>query len=316
MIVAKRVWPHGRVFLGRIIVSGASGNFGHAAAEHLLDMGKDVIALSRSTGKLADLAAKGAEVRAADFDSPDGLAEAMAGGEKLLLVSTTMVGQRPRQHGNAIDAAKAAGVTHIVYTSVIDGGNPDHPAVEQHDHYATEQLLRASGVDFTILYNSQYSEAVATAMAIPALLAGSKPDNCGEGKIAFVSRDDCVAAAVGVLTQDGHANRTYAITGPELLSVPEAIAMVADIAGKPIELVPVDDEGMYRYFDSIGAVRKSADLTPETPIPWASEGMVTFGQAIREGYFDVLTDDVERITGRKPRTLRSVFEQYRGAWPQ
>ena len=303
--------------MGKIIVSGASGQFGQAAASMLLDQvpAEDLILLSRSTEKLADFAAKGAHVRAADFDSPDGLEEAMAGGEKLLLISTTMVGQRPRQHGNAIDAAVAAGVKHIVYTSVLDGGNPDHPAVEQHDHYATEQLLRNSGVDWTILYNSQYSEAIATAMAIPALVAGSKPDNCGDGRIAFVSRDDCVAVAVGVLTQEGHANRTYDVTGPELTTVPEAMALVSEMAGKPIEVVAVDDEGMYRYFDSIGAVRTSDQLTPDTPIPWASEGMVTFGQAIREGYFDVLSDTVERITGRKPRTLRSVFEQYRGAWP-
>ncbi len=301
--------------MGKIIVSGASGNFGHAAATKLLDMGEDIICLSRSTDRLADLAARGAEVRAADFDSPDGLEEAMAGGDKLLLISTTMVGQRPRQHGNAINAAKAAGVKHIVYTSIIDGGNPDHPAVEQHDHYATEQLLKASGLAWTILYNAQYSEAIATAMAVPALAAGSKPDNCGDGKMAFVSRDDCIDVAVGVLTQEGHENKGYNVTGPELLSVPEAMAMVAEMAGKPIELIPVDDEGMYQYFDSIGAVRKSEDLRPDTPLPWASEGMVTFGQAIREGNFNFISDTVERITGHKPRTLRSVFEQYRGAWP-
>lgn len=302
--------------MAKIIVSGASGQFGHAAALQLLERGEKVIALSRSTDKLEDLEARGAEVRRADFDSPDGLEEAMAGGDKLLLISTTMVGQRPRQHGNAIAAAKAAGVRHVVYTSVTDGGNPDHPAVEQHDHYATEQLLKDSGMAYTILRNSQYSEAIATAMAVPALAAGSKPDNCGDGKIAFVSRDDCVAVAVGVLTQEGHENTAYDVTGPERLSIPEAMEMAAQMAGKPIEVIPVSDEQMYEYFDSIGAVRRSEDLTPETAIPWASEGMVTFGQAIREGYFDVRSDTVERITGSKPRTLRSVFEQYKGTWPQ
>ncbi len=302
--------------MAKIIVSGASGQFGHAAASQLLDQGEGVIALSRSTDKLADLVTRGADVRAADFDSPDGLEEAMAGGDKLLLISTTLVGERPRQHGNAIDAAKAAGVKHIVYTAITDGGNPDHPAVEQHDHYATEQLLRKSGVAFTILYNSQYSEAVATAMAIPAIAAGSKPDNCGDGKIAFVSRDDCVRVAVAVLTQEGHENTTIDVSGPELLSVPEAMAMVSEMSGKPIELVPVTDEGMYEYFDSLGVARKAEDVDPNGPIPWASEGMVTFGQAIREGYFEVKSDAVERLTGQKPRTLRSVFEQYKGAWPQ
>ena len=302
--------------MGKIIVTGASGQFGHAAASQLLDAGEAVIALTRSPGKLADLAARGAEVRAADFDDPASLNSAMAGGETMLLISTTMVGERPRQHGNAIDAAVAAGVRHIVYTSVTDGGNPDHPAVEQHDHYATEQHLKASGAAWTILRDSQYSEAIATAMAIPALAAGSKPDNCGDGQIAFVSRDDCVATAVAVLTQPGHENKAYDVTGPDLLSIPEAMAMISEIAGKPIEVIPVSDEQMFAYFDSLGVARKAADVDPNGPIPWASEGMVTFGQAIREGNFAVISDDVERITGRKPRTLRSVLEQFKHMWPQ
>ena len=302
--------------MGKIIVTGASGQFGHAAASQLLDAGEAVIALTRSPEKLADLAARGADVRAADFDDPASLSAAMAGGEKMLLISTTMVGERPRQHGNAIDAAVAAEVRHIAYTSVTDGGNPNHPAVEQHDHYATEQQLKASGAAWTILRNSQYSEAIATAMAIPALAAGSKPDNCGDGQIAFVSRDDCVATAVAVLTQPGHENKAYDVTGPELLSIPEAMAMISEIAGKPIEVIPVSDEQMFAYFDSLGVARKAADVDPNGPIPWASEGMVTFGQAIREGNFAVISDDVERITGRKPRTLRSVLEQFKHTWPQ
>lgn len=302
--------------MGKIIVSGASGHFGHAAAEQLLDMGAEVIALSRNVDKLADLAARGAEVRYADFDDPASLKAAMQGGEKLLLISTLRVGTRVEQHRNAVEAAVANGVKHIVYTSVIGGGLAEHPGVEQKDHYNTEQIIKASGAAYTFLRNSLYAEAVATAMAIPALLAGSKPDNAGHGTVAIVSRDDCVAAAVGVLTQDGHENKAYDITGPELLSVPQAVAMISDMAGKPIELQHVDDEGMYQYFDSLGVPRKASDIVPDGPIPWASEGMVTFGQSIREGLFSVLSDDVERITGRKPRSLKSVLEQHKGEWPR
>ncbi len=301
--------------MAKIIVSGASGQFGHAAASQLLDMGEEVIALSRNVDKIADLAERGADVRAADFDSPDGLEEAMAGGDKLLLISTTLVGQRARQHGNAIDAAKKAGVKHIVYTSLLGVRRPGNPSVEGFDHIATEELLEQSGVPYTFLRNSLYADAVATAMAIPALEAGGKMENAGKGRVPVISRDDCVAAAVGVLTQDGHENKAYDITGPDLWTLPDAMALVAEMAGKPITVEDVDDEGMYRYFDSIGAVRKAEDLTPDTPIPWASEGMVTFGQSIREGFMDIESDDVERITGKKPRTLRSVFEQYQGAWP-
>lgn len=299
----------------KIIVSGASGQFGHAAASQLLDMDAEVIALSRSSGRLADLAARGADVRAADFDSPDGLAEAMAGGDKLLLVSTTLVGQRARQHGNAIAAAKAAGVRHIVYTSLLGVRRPGNPSVEGFDHIATEQILEESGLAWTMLRNSLYAEAVATAMAIPALMAGSKPENAGAGRVPIVSRDDCVAIAVGVLTQEGHENKAYDVTGPDLWTLPDAMALVSEMAGKPIAVQPVDDAGMFAYFDSLGVPRKSEDVDPAGPIPWASEGMVTFGQSIREGFMDIVSDDVERITGRKPRGLKSVLEQYRGAWP-
>jgi NAD(P)H dehydrogenase (quinone) len=73
---------------------------------------------------------------------------------------------------------------------------------------------------------------------------------------------------------------------------------------------------MYAYFDSLGVPRKASDVMPDGPIPWASEGMVTFGQSIREGFMDVVSDAVERVTGRPPRTLRSVLEQYQGAWPK
>jgi len=302
--------------LGKIIVSGASGQLGHAVATQLLDLGKDVICLTRSVEKLADLAARGADVREADFDDPAGLVRAMAGGDKLLLISTLRVGTRVQQHRNAVEAARANGVGHIVYTSVVGGGLADHPGVEQKDHYDTEQLILQSGAAWTFLRNSLYAEAVATAMAIPALQAGSKPDNAGHGKVAIVSRDDCVAMAVAVLSQPGHENKAYDVTGPELISVPQAVAMISDMAGKPIDLQHVDDEGMYQYFDSLGVPRKASDVVPDGPIPWASEGMVTFGQSIREGFFDVLSNDVERVTGRAPRSLKSVFEQYQHLWPR
>ncbi|BBC71938.1 NAD(P)-dependent oxidoreductase [Altererythrobacter sp. B11] len=304
--------------MGKIIITGASGNFGNAAARQLLEHvpAEDLILLSRTPEKLAEFDQLGAQVRRADFDDPASLAAATEGGESMLLISTLRVGTRVQQHQNAVDAAVANGVRHIVYTSIIAGGEADHPSIEQHDHYATEQLIQRSGAEWTHLRDSLYAEAVATAMAIPALQAGSKPDNAADGKVAIVSRDDCVASAVGVLTQEGHGNRAYDITGPELISIPEAVAMISEMAGKPIELIPVDDEGMYQYFDTLGVPRRASDIVPDGPIPWASEGMVTFGQSIREGYFAVRSDDVERITGRPPRSLRSVLEQYQGAWPQ
>ncbi|OYW45839.1 MAG: NAD(P)-dependent oxidoreductase [Sphingomonadales bacterium 32-68-7] len=303
--------------MGKIVVSGASGAFGGAAAELLLQhvAAEDLILLSRTPDNLAHFAARGAAVRRADFDDPASLPTAMAGGERLLLISTVRVGSRVEQHTAAVEAAVAAGVRQVAYTSILGCGAPNNPSVEQFDHLATERMIEASGLVWTHLRNSLYAEAVATAMAIPALLAGHKPENAGRGRVPIVSRDDCVAIAVGVLTQDGHANTAYDVTGPELWALPDAMALVSDMAGKPIVVEPVDDEGMYAYFDSLGVARKASDVVPDGPIPWASEGMVTFGQSIREGFMDVQSDAVERVTGRKPRTLRSVCEQYRGAWP-
>jgi len=300
-----------------IIVTGASGAFGRAAATRLIERVPpgELILTSRTPQKLADFAARGAQVRFADFDDPSSLRGAFAGGSKMLLISTARVGTRVGQHKNAIDAAVAAGVRQIAYTSVLGAARPDNPAIVKLDHRATEEHLERSGVAWTFLRDSQYAEAIALAMVPPALMAGRKPDNCGEGRVAFVSRDDCVACATEVLLQPGHENRAYDLTGPELMTIGQALQMASEIAGKPIVLEHVDDEGMLAYFDSLGVPRQASDIVPQGPIPWSSDDMVTFARAIREGFFDVRSDCVERITGRKPTSLREVMLRHRAAWP-
>ncbi|MET0293170.1 MAG: SDR family oxidoreductase [Steroidobacteraceae bacterium] len=301
-----------------IIVTGASGAFGRAAATQLIDTvgGANVILTTRTPAKLADLAARGAQVRYADFDDPSTLDTAFAGGERMLLISTARVGSRVGQHSNAIDAARRIGAKQIVYTSLLNADKDGNPAIVKLDHRATEELIERSGVPYTFLRDSQYSEAIAMAVIPPALINGSLPDNAHDGGVAFVSRDDCIACAVAVLTTPGHENKAYDITGPELLSFPKALAMAAEIAGRPLAYRAVSDEQMFEYFDSLGVPRHASDEPTKAPIPWSSDDMVTFGQSIREGYFDVCSDVVERLTGRKPRTLRSVLLQYQDQWPK
>lgn len=300
-----------------IIVTGANGAFGRAAATRLLERVPrgSLILTSRTPEKLADFAARGAQVRQADFDDPASLRAAFAGGTKMLLISTARVGTRVGQHVNAINAAVAAGVRHIAYTSVMGAARPDNPAIVKLDHRATEEHLEKSGAAWTFLRDSQYAEAIAGAMVPPALAMGRKPDNCGNGRVAFVSRDDCVACATEVLLQSGHENRAYDITGPELFTIPQALAMASEISGKPIIVEQVDDDGMFAYFDSLDIPRHASDVVPNGPIPWSSDDMVTFGRSIREGFFDVLTDHVERITGRRPRPLREIMMNHRHQWP-
>ena len=303
-----------------IIVTGASGAFGRAAATLLMEkVGPErLILTTRKPAQLAEFAARGVSVRAADFDRPETLPAAFAGGERMLLISTARVGSRVGQHRNAVQAAKRAGVRQIAYTSLLGAARPDNPAIVKLDHRATEEIIEDSGVPFTHLRDSQYAEAIALAVIPPALASGSLPDNAHDGPIAFVSRDDCVACAVGALSTSGHDNRAYDITGPELLSFPQAVALAEEMSGRKIDYRRVSDAEMFAYFDSLGVPRHASDdpSTARAPIPWSSDDMVTFGQSIREGFFNVLSDSVERLTGRKPRTLRSVFEQYRHTWPQ
>lgn len=301
-----------------IIVTGASGAFGRAAAGQLIDElgGAQVVLTTRTPAKLADLAARGAQVRYADFDDPATLPAAFAGGKRMLLISTARVGTRVAQHRNAIDAAARVGVKQIAYTSLLGAATPGNPAIVKLEHRATEELLERSGVAWTFLRDSQYAEAIATAVVPPALINGYLPDNAHDGAIAFVSRDDCIASAVAVLTTPGHDNRAYDLTGPELLSFPRAVAMAAQIAGREIEYRPVSDQAMFAYFDSLGVPRHASDEPSRSIIPWSSDDMVTFGQSIREGFFAVQSDAVEKLTGREPRTLRSVLLQFKDSWPK
>jgi NAD(P)H dehydrogenase (quinone) len=301
-----------------IIVTGATGAFGRAAAQKLLEKIKpsELILTTRKPELLADFAARGVSVRKADFDFPETLASAFAGGDRMLLISTARVGSRVGQHENAAKAAVKAGVKHIVYTSLLGADKASNPAVVKRDHRATEEIIERCGAKWTFLRDSQYAEAVATAVIPPALSAGKLPDNAHDGRIAFVSRDDCVDCAVGVLTQPGHENKAYDITGPELMTFPQAVAMGAEIAGKPIEYQRITDDEKFAYFDALGVPRHASDDPTSGPIPWCSEDMVTFGQSIREGYFNVLTDHVEKITGHKPRSLREVMQQYQHTWPR
>ena len=300
-----------------IIVTGASGQFGRAAAEQLMERAppSELILTTRRPETLADLAAKGATVRFADFDDPASLRAAFAGGAKMLLISTARAGSRLQQHKNAVEAGKAAGVKHIAYTSFVNARKPGNPSVECFDHRDTELFLEQSGVAWTFLRDGHYAEAVAMIIAPIAILAGRLPTSAHDGVEAIVSRDDCVASAVAVLTTPGHENKAYDLTGPEPLSIPQAIGMVRELSGKPIAVDYVSDDDMFAHFDALGFPRHASDhVDPERP--WSSDGMVSFERSIREGYFAVISNDVEKLTGRKPRALRDVLIQYKGLWPQ
>jgi NAD(P)H dehydrogenase (quinone) len=298
------------------VITGASGAFGRMVTELLLENTppSELTLVTRKPGSLAHLAARGAQVRYGDFDDGASLAAAFAGGERMLLISTLDVGvRRRRQHTAAVNAAVAAGVQHIAYTSSV-GIHPRSPAFVVADHLHTEELLRRCGVAFTILRDSQYAEVVATMIAPQALASGKWVTSAGEGRMAFVSKKDCVAVAAAVLSTPGHEGAVYEITGPELLSFRDAAALAAEISGRPIEYVVVSHEEKQATFDAAGIPRRYVEgVLHEQSGPWASDEMMSYERALGEGYFAVCSRHVELITGRPALSLRDVFLANRDA---
>jgi NAD(P)H dehydrogenase (quinone) len=294
----------------KIVITGASGHYGRIATDGLIANGRaaDLILITRSPEKLADRVRRGCTVRYGDFDKPETLVAAVHGAEKMLLISGTRVGARVVQHQAAIDTAVAAGVRHIVYTSFIGIDDPANPAEVRHDHIETERLIKASGAAWTMLRDAHYADAMIIMAGPGCVASGQWVSNAGDGREAMVWRDDCAACAVAVLCRAGHEGQTYNITGPELQTFAECAALMAAITGRTVTYVPVDDAAMYAMFDAVGIPRRPVDDQSVGGIPWNSDDMVTFGVAIREGFLDICTDDVERLTGRKARSVRAMIE--------
>lgn len=296
--------------MSRIVITGASGNYGRGLTDLLIEAGRaaDLILITRSPDKLADRVGQGCTVRYGDFDKPETLAEAVQGAEKMLLISGTRVGARVVQHKAAIDAAAAAGVKHIAYTSFIGIDDPANPAEVRHDHIETERLIRASGMAWTMLRDAHYADAMILMAGPGVMQSGQWVSNAGEGLEAMVWRDDCIASAAAVLLGEGHEGQVYNITGPQLQTFREVAAIMAEVTGRPVAYVSTTDEEQYAMFDAMGIPRRPVDDQSVAGIPWNSDDMVTFGQAIREGFLQVCTDDVERLTGRKARSVRQMIE--------
>jgi len=289
-----------------IVITGASGNLARAVTRLLLDKHgvapRDLLLVTRSPERLSDIAERGAQVRQGDFDRPDELPAAFAGGERVLLISADRLGVRIRQHTAAVNAAKAAGVRHIAYTSYVNTDVKGNPSAIAPEHLATERAIRDAGLAYTFLRNSIYAEVQAPDAAA-ASATGRLVTNAGDGRCAYVSRDDCAAVAAVVLAEGAtHENTIYEVTGPELLDAPALAALYAEVGARPVEPVLVDDAAF------------AQGLVEHAGMPQAvAESYATFGAAIRGGFLDVRTDVVERLTGRAPRRLGEVLEQHAAA---
>lgn len=274
-----------------IVVTGATGSLGRLIVDHLIARGVDpaqIVAAGRTGSKLADLTSAGVRTAVIDYSVPSTLDAAFDGADTLMLVSGSEVGQRVAQHGNAIAAAQAAGISRIVYTSAPRADTSE--LILAPEHKATEELIRASGIPFTILRNGWYTENYVGALA-QAKETGVFLSSTGEGRIASASRADYAEAAAVVLTTDGHDGAIYELSGDVAWTGDDLAVALAAVTGRDVVHSSVDP-------DSHAEILRGAGL---------DEGTVGFVVALdgntREGLLAETTGDLSRLIGRPTTPL-------------
>lgn len=235
-----------------ILVTGAAGAYGRLALDALLARGvapADLRAGARSPGRLSEYADHGVDVVHLDYDDAATVAAAVNGADAVLLVSGTELGRRVAQHGGVIDAAVTAGARHLVYTSAPKAD--DTTLVLAPEHLATEELVRASGLPFTILRNNWYTENYAQDLAT-ANESGTLISSAGDGRVASARRAEYAEAAAVVLTSEGHANQVYELGGDDAWNVETLAAAFAGVLGREVELRRVSSEEHVALLESFG----------------------------------------------------------------
>jgi NAD(P)H dehydrogenase (quinone) len=283
----------------KIGVTGATGQLGRLVVEKLLANcpAADLVAVVRDPDKAADIARKGVEVRKADYEDRASLEAAFEGLDKVLLISSNEVGKRAPQHKNVIDAAKATGVKHVVYTSAPKATSS--PLVLAPEHKATEEYLVASGLPYTVLRNNWYTENYAQSMKV-ARESGAVVAAAGAGRVASATRGDYAEGAAAVLCGSGHEGKVYEFSGDYAWSFDEFAATVGEVTGVPCVYKPVQVKDVVA-----GMVKAGMD-----------EGMATFFASIddniAEGCLAEVSPDLARLIGRSTTPLKDTVKQIVG----
>ena len=272
-------------------VTGATGHLGRLVVAELLVRGvpaTDVVALARTPEKAADL---GVPVRRADYSDPTTLPAALAGVDVLLLVSGNELGKRVAQHTAVIEAAKAAGVRRVAYTSIAAADRSANPLAPEHK--ATEEALQASGLPFTLLRANWYLENY-TAQLPQYLAQGEVLGLDGTARIGAATRADMAGAIAAALLDDAAAGATYELSGPAI-TLSELAATITDVTGTKVAYRDVTA-------DELGAVLRGAGLDDAT-----AGFVVGLEESVARGDLDVRGDDLERLLGRPATSLAGAL---------
>ncbi|MDK2968614.1 NAD(P)H-binding protein [Lacrimispora sp.] len=298
--------------MGKLLLTGVDGNLGGQAAKYLLELvdKNQVILCGYNPEALKEFEEQGIETHETNFNNSQGLAEAFANADKVALISMPFVGKkRQNAHKNAVDAAKAAGVKQIIYTSLVNASDESNPSVEKIDHAFTEDYIKKTGLDYIFLRNSQYAEAMITNYFTFAKMDGILKNSQGDGKMAYISRKDCAKAIAYSLVSENYHKSILNINGPQLMTISEFIEYGNQVTGNQVTYEELTDEENYAVFDSMGVPRTTdGKFKEDSEAPFSSEGMVTFAQAIRLGKMDMFTDDFKNLTGQEPLTVKYMFE--------
>jgi NAD(P)H dehydrogenase (quinone) len=277
-----------------LLITGATGQLGRLVVEQLLAAGVpagDITATGRATGKIKDLADRGVQVRAVDFGDPAAVRAAVAGADRVLLVSAMEPGGRVAQHQNVIDAAREAGAGLVAYTSIVNAEATTIGLAA--DHQATERLLRDSGVPYVLLRNSWYHENYTA--RLPVFLAqGVVPGSAGEGQISAAARADYAAAAVRVLTTDGHAGQAYELGSDEPFTLAQLAAEISAQSGNEVRYADLPEAEYASALKAHGVPGLMADMLAETDT------------AVAHGALFTGSGDLTSLIGRPATTLSAA----------
>jgi len=272
-----------------IAITGATGNIGGAVARALAADGVSFRMIVRDAARAPGL--PGAEVAVASFADVDASRAALEGVDLLLMVSGAEAADRLAQHRAFVGAAATAGVRHVVYTSFV-GAAADATFTLGRDHWATEEAIRATSMAHTFLRDSFYLDFVEDLVGEDGVIRGP----AGDGAMAAVARADVARVATEVLRHPAaHLDRTYELTGPSAITLAEAAAIVSEVRGRTVTYHPETLDEAY------------ASRARWNPEPWQADAWVSTYTAIAEGALAHVSGDVERVTGRRPLSLREVL---------
>jgi NAD(P)H dehydrogenase (quinone) len=282
------------------LVTGASGHLGRAVINHLLNTNNvpapQIIALSRDTSKLADLAAKGVVTRTADFSDPENLGQAFAGAKRLLLISTDAMqpGIRQQQHLAAIAAAEKAGLEHVIYTSMP---SPDTSAVLfAPDHLNSEKALAASTLKgWTVLRHNWYFENLFFGLP-QALKSGTQYTAAASGKLAHIARDDLARADAAALI-NATGKKTYTLSGSKAYTTDEIAKLVSTASGNHLSVVHVPVEGLVQGMLAASLPEGMARL------------FASFDANIAQGGLDGTDEDYKALTQHEPTSFETWLKE-------